>query len=83
MEIKSKVLEILRSESTNEVKNIELSDSLTDDLGFDSLMLVSLIIGLEEEFKINFSDSELDGIALTNVSNLIEYVEDRVHNGNF
>ncbi|OTQ85772.1 hypothetical protein BG30_09670 [Bacillus subtilis subsp. subtilis] len=51
---------ILLSEETN----------LTDDLGFDSIMVVQLVAILEEEFGIIFEDEDLDMDKLTNYKTL-------------
>jgi len=41
---------------------LTLEASFADDLDADSLDLVELVMGLEEEFEIEVDESELDGI---------------------
>lgn len=55
-----------------EVKN---SDSLKEDLGFDSLTLVSLIISIENHFGIEFKDSDLSEENLKTVGSLLTLLE--------
>ena len=44
--------------------------SLRDDLGIDSLRLVELIIALEDEFSVEFDESDLDPAALQTVDDI-------------
>lgn len=48
---------------------------LKDDLGFDSLKLVELIIGLEEEFNIQIDESDLDPSQLVTVDDLYKLLK--------
>lgn len=54
--------------------------SLIDDMKFDSLSFMSLIIGLEKEFHIEFDDMELLLENFDNCDKLIEYVVQLVFN---
>jgi acyl carrier protein len=56
--------------------NIETDDSIAVDLGADSLDMVSLIMDLESEFKINISDE--DAKKLLTVNDIIIYINERV-----
>lgn len=55
-------------------------DTLKEDLGLDSLKMAELIVALEEEFDIEFSDSDLDPNALETAGSLYtligKYVEE-------
>lgn len=54
-----------------------LEDShLIDDLGFDSITLVQLIIEIEEKFNIEMDDAEYEQIVKVNT--LIEYVNKKL-----
>lgn len=48
---------------------------LKQDLGFDSLSLVALIVRLEEKFGIVFDDSDIDPDAITDVDSIVRLVE--------
>ncbi len=61
------------------VKQLEVSEdqvtetaSFVDDLGADSLDVVELVMGLEEEFDIEIPDEDAEKIAT--VGNAIEYI---------
>jgi len=46
--------------------------SFVDDLGADSLDLVELIMSMEEEFDMDISDEDAEG--LVTVKNAIDYI---------
>lgn len=48
--------------------------SLTEDLEYDSLCFMNLIVELEKEFSISFDDTELLIDNLDDCSKLIDYV---------
>lgn len=49
--------------------------SVIDDLGADSLDVVEIIMGLEEEFDVEIPDEEAE--KLTTVQKIVEYVEEK------
>lgn len=48
---------------------------LKEDLGFDSLLIVSLILDIEEYMSIIFNESDLDPSELLTVQDLADLVE--------
>ena len=60
---------------TDEVKNDAL---MRDDIGCDSIDCVEIVIELEKEFDINIPDNEVDAAAGWTVSELCDYVEERL-----
>ena len=54
---------------------LPLTTDLRDGLGFDSLDLSSLAVGLEEEFGIDIPDDEID--SLRTVGDVIQYIDRR------
>ncbi|MBC7805713.1 MAG: acyl carrier protein [Akkermansiaceae bacterium] len=64
------------------VKQLEVSEdqitetaSFVDDLGADSLDVVELVMGLEEEFDIEIPDEDAEKIAT--VGNAVEYIDSK------
>ena len=57
------------------VEEIKENDSLTADLGMDSLGLVTLLLALEERFQITFYESDMNPFELTTVQDVIELVK--------
>lgn len=49
--------------------------SFVDDLGADSLDVVELVMGLEEEFDVEIPDEDAEKIAT--VADAVTYVEDK------
>lgn len=47
---------------------------LKTDIGLDSLSLVTVIVGLEEKFGIEFNESDLDPSKIIRVQDLVELV---------
>lgn len=74
MEIKERVLEIIRSKASVRIEDIDYKDNLRD-IGIDSIMLVELIIELEDCFNIQINDSDLNTESLRTINSLIELVE--------
>ncbi len=53
-------------------EEIKLKASFTDDLGADSLDTVELVMAFEEEFKVEISDEEAEGIQTVQIA--IDYI---------
>jgi acyl carrier protein len=49
--------------------------SIVDDLGADSLDVVEIVMGLEEEFDVEIPDEDAEKI--TTVQQIIDYVEEK------
>lgn len=59
--------------------NIKLDEetNLIEDLGFDSVDIIHMVILIEEEFDIEFEDFELGLETLANFSKLLEIVDEK------
>ena len=73
MDVRKKVSEIM-SKRVN-VSNLKEDDSLSS-LGLDSLDLVELIMGIEEEFNIEIPDGEAEKVVT--VGDVVEYIKENV-----
>lgn len=71
--MKEKVNEILKKKSFCEDITPDLK--LREDLGFDSLNMVELMVELEDKFNIEIEESDLDPAALLIVSQIYVLVE--------
>lgn len=56
-------------------KEVTPGASFVDDLGADSLDVVELVMGLEEEFDIEIPDESAEKI--TNVQQAIDYIDEK------
>ena len=60
---------------TDEVNN---DDLMMEDIGCDSIDCVEIVMDLEKEFSISIPDNECDAAAGWTVSELCDYVEERL-----
>ena len=77
-EIESGVREVIArcmDLETDEVKN---DDLMKEDIGCDSIDCVEIVMELEKEFGINIPDNEVYAAAGWTVSELCDYVEERL-----
>ena len=71
-EVMSRLKEIVVDRLNVEDDQIKPEASFVEDLGADSLDIVELIMGIEEEFDIEIPDEEAE--KLTNVGEAFRYV---------
>ena len=77
-QVKEILKELCRLDLTEEEKERLLQEedcNLKEDLGFDSLLMVELIIEIEEFFDFEFDAEEMDMKRLQSYQNLLELVE--------
>ena len=76
MEIKEKVISLIKDQMTKPDIDIEDDMLFIEDLGFDSLDTVQLVMDLEEEFDISIPDEDAE--ELLQVGQAIEYIKEQV-----
>ncbi|HJG87542.1 acyl carrier protein [Pseudoflavonifractor capillosus] len=72
-----KLTELLAEQFSVEPESITMDTSFEDDLGADSVDIVELSMGLEEEFGIE-EMSEDDVAAIKTVGDLVHYLQGKV-----
>ena len=75
-EVQKKLKEILVDRLNAEEDQIKPEASFVEDLGADSLDIVELIMGIEEEFDIEIPDE--DDEKLTTVGEAMQYVKTKL-----
>ena len=75
-EVQSKLKEIVMDRLNAEEDQIKPEASLVEDLGADSLDIVELIMGIEEEFDIEIPDEDAE--KLTTVGEAMNYVKSKL-----
>jgi acyl carrier protein len=78
-EIRQILLEMFEDETGDEILSLEDDQSLTEQLGLDSVDMVSLIMHLECRFKIRLAHEEL--ASARNVGLLLDLVERKLSIG--
>ena len=68
-----KVKEILSKQLEVSVDEIQLANSLQEDLGADSLDVVEIVMYLEDEFSIEIADEETAKIKT--VDDIVKYID--------
>ena len=77
-EIESGVREVIARCMDLETDEVKLDDLMNEDIGCNSIDCVEIAIELEKEFGINIPDNEVDAAAGWTVSELCDYVEERL-----
>ncbi len=75
-EITSRLQEIVIDRLDVDAEKITDNASFVEDLGADSLDIVELIMGIEEEFDIEIPDEDAE--KLTNVGEALEYIKGKL-----
>ena len=72
-EIFEKVKLIVVNQLGIEENNVKMEATFVDDLSADSLDIVELIMGIEEEFDLEIPDSDAERIVT--VGDVVEYIK--------
>jgi len=75
-EITARLKEIVMDRLDVEEDQIKQDASFVEDLGADSLDIVELIMGIEEEFDIEIPDEDAE--KLTNVGEAMNYIKGKL-----
>jgi acyl carrier protein len=78
MDVKEKIIALLNDKLGYEEAELGEDKDLVNDLGFDSLDMVEIIMGIEEKFGLKIEDSEVAGIKT--VGDLIRKAEELTQN---
>jgi acyl carrier protein len=85
---RSEIIEQLRGILEPWVSDLDLIDgigeetSLITDLGLDSIGILQLILGLEQEFGVSIKSHELDSQLLSLISNLVNIIQEKLNEDN-
>ena len=77
-EIESGVREIIAQDMDLRTDEVNNDDLMKEDIGCDSIDCVEIVMDLEKEFSISIPDNECDAAAGWTVSELCDYVEERL-----
>ena len=75
-EVFEKVKEIIVEQLGVSESSVKMEASFIDDLGADSLDIVELVMGLEEEFDMEIPDTDAEKVAT--VGDVVEYIKENV-----
>ncbi len=65
-------------ENANNKEEVKMDSNLVEDLGYDSVALVQLIIDIEDEFGINLTNDDLVADKLETTKLLFELIEKHI-----
>lgn len=76
-EIEDKVLKVIREVKNKKDLKIDFSNTLVEDLGFDSIDFATLVMTLEDEFESTIEDEQSEVIAKVDatVKEVIDFIE--------
>ena len=77
-EIESGVREVIASVTGLKTDDVKNDDLMKEDIGCDSIDCVEIVMELEKEFGISIPYNECDAAAGWTVSELCDYVEERL-----
>ncbi len=75
MDILAKMKTVVADKLSVDENEVTTTANFKDDLGADSLDLVELVMGMEEEFDISIPEADMASIAT--VQNAIDYITRR------
>lgn len=71
-----RVRAVLADKLSKDEAEIQLESNIKEDLGADSLDMVEVIMGLEDEFEIEIPEE--DAASITTVGEIVKYLEAKV-----
>lgn len=74
--VRNVIDECLGEELVKSIENVEDDENLYN-IGLDSLNVVKLVIGLEDEFGIEFEDDDIAGGNWKNINTIVELLKKR------
>ncbi len=79
--IEKKIIELIIINCPLEVSQnlVDLNLKLIDDLGYDSIALINLLVDVEEEFKFESEDMEESLSAFETIGCFIEFVKNNMN----
>ncbi len=77
--IKEKLKDIIIKIKDDNSVLINEDTSMINDLGFDSMMYVELVVEVEETFDILFEDEYLKSNSIDKAGDLIQYIGEKTH----
>ena len=71
-EILAGLAEIVNEETGVEVEDVQLDKSFTEDLGIDSISMMTIVVNAEEKFEVTIPDEEVKN--LKTVGDAVEFI---------
>jgi acyl carrier protein len=78
-EIRKIIVELLEADTGEKYQDLEESKNLRDDLGLDSVDVVSVVSQVERKFRIRLSHQELE--KLVTVGDVLDLLEKKLNSG--
>ena len=79
--IKERIIKCISNVADVEIKkNIIEGYNLSEDLGFDSISIINLIVELEDEFDIEIDDNDLDFNKIAEFNYFCKIIKKQINN---
>lgn len=78
LKIRETLIDLIMDISGQSIESDNLNISLTNDLNFDSLMFIRLVVEIEKIFSIEFDDEFLLIEKIDQIETLLTYIESKV-----
>jgi acyl carrier protein len=78
--VTKRTIKVISEQLGTDVEDISMESDIIDDLGADSLDIVELVMGLEEEFDTQLPQKEIDDMPYktTKVKDIIELIKSKI-----
>ena len=67
---------------SNDTDHVDEKTNLLADIGIDSVGILQLVLGVEDEFGITIKDHELESDVFSKMGNFIDIIEGRINENN-
>ena len=76
LSIEKRVINILKAEANAGERDITLQSDLQDDIGLESIDIITVVFELEDEFNIEIPDQDIENVKTA--GDIVRYVQNKV-----
>ena len=76
LSIEKRVINILKAEANADERDITLQSDLQNDIGLESIDIITVVFELEDEFNIEIPDQDIENVKTA--GDIVTYVQNKV-----